>query len=176
MSNYADLDKRRETQRKYREKNREKLREYYREKYGAEYKRQWREKKPDQRAKERASRKEYYERNREEERRKARVYMRSYYYANKERYSAYTRQRYLKMRTWFDSIHPDLKCSRCGESDRDCIDFHHKNPAERENSIISMLASRSKKVILEEVEKCLVLCANCHRKEHARLRREQASG
>ena len=57
--------------------------------------------------------------------------------------------------------------SKCGEDHIACLDFHHQNPEEKEHNIAWMLAfGFSKEAILAEIDKCIVLCSNCHRKEH----------
>lgn len=60
-----------------------------------------------------------------------------------------------------------IKCAECGETHPATLDFHHTNPNEKENNIASM---NSRKRILEESKKCIVLCSNCHRKLHWKLR------
>jgi hypothetical protein len=177
---YADPEKRRETQRRWRERNRAKLREYYRTKYGAEYKRKWREMTPGQREAERKARKTYYERNKEEERRKSREYMRTYYLRHKDtaEYRTTYKKKYAQQKAWFKGFVATLSCIRCGENDPECLDFHHPVPKGKSNGRrieppISRLVTRKKEFIIQEAKKCLVLCANCHRKEHARLRRLQ---
>ncbi len=50
----------------------------------------------------------------------------------------------------------------------DALEFHHINPSNKEKPI-SQFARFTQKTI-EELEKCVVLCANCHREEHKRLR------
>ncbi|WP_229380240.1 hypothetical protein [Haloterrigena salifodinae] len=46
------------------------------------------------------------------------------------------------------------------------MDFHH--PGEKEHGIATMVVNgHSKASIHEEIERCVVLCANCHRVEHA---------
>ena len=57
-------------------------------------------------------------------------------------------------------------CIDCGESDPVCLDFDHKPEFEKIDSI-GMMVSRqlSLKVIKEEISKCDVRCANCHRKK-----------
>lgn len=54
-------------------------------------------------------------------------------------------------------------CSQCGENHPAVLDFHHTDPTEKE---ISVSQSKSKKQILSEIQKCIVLCSNCHRKLH----------
>lgn len=62
-------------------------------------------------------------------------------------------------------------CS-CGESNPDCLVFHHRDPNEKEEGVTRMISFGRQK-LLAEIEKCDVLCSNCHLKLHARLRREQ---
>lgn len=57
-------------------------------------------------------------------------------------------------------------CIICGEKESVCIDFHHTNPSEKEFTI-GKHRSRSKEWLLNEISKCVCLCANCHRKIHA---------
>lgn len=59
------------------------------------------------------------------------------------------------------------KCVHCGlVSDKLCVyDFHHINPKEKEADPGSLL-HYSWKRIQEELDKCILLCANCHRIEH----------
>jgi hypothetical protein len=69
-------------------------------------------------------------------------------------------------RAWVDSL--DLACP-CGESDRRCLDFHHRDPATKAAAVSYMIHGRvSLERLQREVAKCDVLCANCHRKAHAR--------
>ena len=54
-------------------------------------------------------------------------------------------------------------------------EFHHTDPTKKDFSISDALdrnigALSNHKEILKELDKCLMLCANCHRIEHARLR------
>ena len=60
-----------------------------------------------------------------------------------------------------------LKCSKCGESRYYVLDFHHRSRAKK-NKDVSRMANEcySLKVILKEIAKCDVLCANCHREVH----------
>jgi hypothetical protein len=60
-----------------------------------------------------------------------------------------------------------IKCARCGEDHPAVLDFHHREPTQKEMNI-SNLASRGWSLtrIIAEIDKCDVLCANCHRKLH----------
>ena len=68
------------------------------------------------------------------------------------------------LQQWLREYKIGLSCS-CGESHPACLDFHHKDPSMKIDNI-GNLASRgwSIKNILKEINKCDVVCANCHRK------------
>jgi len=58
-------------------------------------------------------------------------------------------------------------CVTCGEQDPICLDFHHRNPSEKIDSISKMANTKVAWSIIEtELAKCSVICANCHRKLH----------
>lgn len=59
-------------------------------------------------------------------------------------------------------------CIVCKESDKSCIDFHHIDRAKKFMCVATMAhMGFSNENILEEINKCCCLCANCHRKFHA---------
>lgn len=57
-------------------------------------------------------------------------------------------------------------CVKCGEKRTWVLDFHHKNPEEKENTIAHMLKSASIETLDNEIKKCILFCANCHRDYH----------
>ena len=69
---------------------------------------------------------------------------------------------------WFRELKSTLKCSMCSEDHPATLDFHHKD-ANSKDKDVSFLAARSysKQRVLEEISKCIILCANCHRKLHS---------
>ena len=58
-------------------------------------------------------------------------------------------------------------CIVCGEKDPACLDFHHLH--DKSFNIGNKCRDRSVDSIKNEVDKCVVLCANCHRKLHHNL-------
>ena len=60
-------------------------------------------------------------------------------------------------------------CENCGyDKNLAALEFHHKDPNEKENQMdIRKLANSSMEWIQQEFEKCILLCANCHREEHS---------
>lgn len=60
-------------------------------------------------------------------------------------------------------------CVRCPETDIVVLDFDHINPEGKEFSISAGIRSKLKiGRIKVEIEKCQVLCANCHRRKTAK--------
>ena len=64
-------------------------------------------------------------------------------------------------------IKKNLKCAKCGEEREYCLDFHHIDPNEKENTIARMTSNNYRlDAVLNEIKKCIVLCSNCHREFH----------
>lgn len=63
------------------------------------------------------------------------------------------------------------KCERCGYTK--CIqalEFHHLDPTQKDFGIAASGKTRSWDKIKIELDKCVMLCSNCHREEHERIR------
>ena len=109
---------------------------------------EWKEQNAD---KMRGYRNEWYERNKITEREKAKI-----------RQS----KRREEFKQWYKEYKSNLKCSVCEFSHPAALDFHHIDPSEKEFTLGSIRESISKEKFLKEIEKCVVLCANCHRIHH----------
>ncbi len=60
------------------------------------------------------------------------------------------------------------KCELCGYNECiDVLDLHHKDPSTKEFGISSSGLTRSWEKNKVEADKCVLLCANCHREIHA---------
>jgi len=62
------------------------------------------------------------------------------------------------------------KCEICGYNK--CIgalEFHHKNPIEKNFGIAKKGTTKSWKKDKKEVDKCILICANCHREKNEQL-------
>jgi hypothetical protein len=58
------------------------------------------------------------------------------------------------------------KCTDCGLVDEPCVyDFHHLDPTQKEIAFGSR-GGKSFESLKPELDKCVLLCANCHRKRH----------
>ena len=60
-------------------------------------------------------------------------------------------------------------CQECGyNKEFTALEFHHKNRQDKEK-LISKMSSKSWEVAKIEIDKCDLLCSNCHREEHYRI-------
>lgn len=57
------------------------------------------------------------------------------------------------------------ECLKCGEKREYVLDFHHKDPNVKEFTI-GKTGTRTVELLQQEIDKCVVLCANCHREFH----------
>lgn len=56
-------------------------------------------------------------------------------------------------------------CIECGNKNPDCLEFHHLIKSTKLNNVSRLVGqSSSIKTILEEINKCKILCSSCHRK------------
>lgn len=90
------------------------------------------------------------------------------YYKNNKEQQVKVRKEYRRnIRAWLDEYKSTLKCEKCNENHPACLDFHHREPNEKETALGDAIRlGWGKKRILKEIEKCNILCSNCHRKLH----------
>lgn len=79
-----------------------------------------------------------------------------------------TAKRLREFANWKKEYLQTLKCAHCGSKLWQAFEFHHVDPSQKEENP-GNIVNREK--FLREIEKCICLCANCHRMEHWRLRR-----
>ena len=94
------------------------------------------------------------------------AYQRKHYRKHRQQVISKVAERKKKMRRWFQNYKRGLECNRCGFGNSAALDFHHLSDKEAELSQVSDLGWGRER-IMKEVAKCEVLCANCHRIEHA---------
>lgn len=90
-----------------------------------------------------------------------------HYYRNKDYYIEKANKHKNKRREFVRQIKTDRGCQICGFDEHySALEFHHMG--EKEEGIANMLRlGASLDEIEEEIKKCRVLCANCHRIEHS---------
>ena len=85
----------------------------------------------------------------------------------KECHKKYVKVRYTERKETVEEIKVAKGCEKCGEIRPYMLDFHHKDPAIKDASVARLTSNRNKlEDIQKEIEKCVVLCANCHREFH----------
>lgn len=91
-----------------------------------------------------------------------------WYEKNKQSLIDKQREKRKEIKDWFrKEVLDGTSCIRCGENHPACMDFHHRDPSTKLEEVCEMPHKKySREKILEEVAKCDVLCANCHRKHH----------
>lgn len=96
-----------------------------------------------------------------------RVLRQDYYRNNKQEELARVRDFKKKYVEWFKELKSKLVCKECQESHPATLQFHHLDPNEKEIGIADAITRKwSKNKVLREIEKCDVLCGNCHLKLH----------
>lgn len=92
----------------------------------------------------------------------------AYYEKNKQKVKEYTLERKRNGYQQLREYKADCGCALCDEKEAICLDFHHIKSEEKEHSISNMVADgKSMSKIMKEIEKCVVVCSNCHKKIHA---------
>jgi excinuclease UvrABC ATPase subunit len=82
---------------------------------------------------------------------------------NKDKASQYSKTRRNKIRDIYNEYMKDKTCEHCGYSDKRALVWHHINPALKKNGIIQLINKKhSWNTVLEEINKCICLCHNCH--------------
>lgn len=85
--------------------------------------------------------------------------------ADKKKRMVWNRRREIYKKLW--EYKSTLECEKCGFTHPATLDFHHKDPYQKDFGIShAALQGRSWDRIMEEITKCKVLCSNCHRILH----------
>jgi hypothetical protein len=97
------------------------------------------------------------------------AYGKAHYAANKQRYidlaAARRRVIYRKRTEWLIEYFRSHPCVECGEGDPVVLEFDHLR--DKLFDVGNMISDRNWDSILAEIEKCEVVCANCHRRRTA---------
>lgn len=168
----ANKEKIKQQQKEYYNRNKEKRKEY-RKKYYQEHKEQakkWKHSANTEFSKE--YRKQYYQQNKDKWER----YRENLSEEQKENRKATIRalkKRYGHSHKAELIIRKGSKCEHCGieydGTNGAIFDFHHLNPDEKDFNITTYLRHYSKipEELYKEVDKCILLCSNCHRLAHS---------
>lgn len=95
-------------------------------------------------------------------------YKDQHYRKNKELY--FTRNKKYKQEKiqQFDDYKKTLSCKTCGQNHSATLDFHHRDKEEKEINICDAVHYQNWGIerVKKEIDKCDILCANCHRILH----------
>ena len=81
----------------------------------------------------------------------------------KSTHSEYNRKRRAANARVVDAF-KDIPCMDCGQTfPTVCMDFDHRNPEDKSFAIAAGKGNRSLESLIAEIDKCDVVCSNCHR-------------
>lgn len=74
----------------------------------------------------------------------------------------------VKHKAWLTRVKQSAGCSVCGHDDPKALEFHHVNPCEKRFGISGGSVARRRESVYAEMQKCVLVCSNCHRAIHHR--------
>lgn len=78
-----------------------------------------------------------------------------------------SQKKHRKIKGAYIQLVKQAGCLHCPETDPRCLDFHHRDPETKKFGICRAANSGySLEALINEIEKCDLICANCHRKHH----------
>ena len=97
-----------------------------------------------------------------------------WYAQKKKEQSRKSRKRAVKRNRKYVEAHKIENPCPCGETEPCCLSYHHENGDKTGN--ISDMVNRGYGInrIQKEIDKCIVLCLNCHAKLHSKERENKA--
>ena len=101
------------------------------------------------------------------DKKKERACWRAYYRKNKEKIRGLALERRVRNGNIIYQLKREASCE-CGVSFYVCLDFHHVD--EKLFNISVSFQDYGVDVLIKEIEKCEILCSNCHRILHYRLK------
>ena len=104
------------------------------------------------------------------------IIRKNYYDNNREKEINRVHVRRVKQVKDFKEFKSKLKCILCNENHIATLHFHHLDSSTKEIDLSTAVRlGWSKDKLEKEINKCVVLCANCHAKEHYSLNTNNVS-
>jgi len=97
---------------------------------------------------------------------KYKEYSAAHYKRNTEEVKAANKEKRSSLKKEWKAYKATLYCAKCGFNHTAALDFHHIDPSTKTGSVNQFISDGRFKAAFEEVKKCVVLCANCHRIHH----------
>lgn len=93
------------------------------------------------------------------------LYQEKHYQEHKDEYIARSKARRIEFQNFVNALKENKPCMDCGNIFPPvCMDFDHRDPTDKVDNIARLVVRGNKAKLLEEIEKCDLVCANCHRK------------
>lgn len=108
--------------------------------------------------------------NPELRREKQKGYSKNHYKKNKAKRIAQNDVFKKHNRAVWEAFKATQNCEFCGEDHPAALDFHHLPGHVKLGNVVDMISNNRLSAAFREVEKCICLCANCHRKLHHEIR------
>lgn len=105
---------------------------------------------------------------------KHKEYSKKYYITNKKKIIKKNLDYKKKLRVLWAEFKATLICQQCGETHPATFDFHHIKKDITNKRVSELIQWQNYNSAREEIKKCIVLCANCHRKHHHEERKNPA--
>lgn len=96
----------------------------------------------------------------------------STYHKNKAKWNETTKRNHDRVKNLIYEYKTNKGCSKCSENRHWVLDFHHIDPNEKKFQIGDGGKGGWKKN-KKEIDKCVVLCSNCHRDFHYQEKENQ---
>lgn len=95
----------------------------------------------------------------------------NHYERNKEEYIERAKKARERNKKFMDDYRKERQCEDCGEEFFRCLELHHRNRDEKFKGVGQMVEDKySIERIKQEIEKCDLICSNCHKKRHYKSR------
>lgn len=99
-----------------------------------------------------------------------REYSQQHYRANSESYKKRILADKRKKKEFINEVKASSKCSICGESRPWCLEFHHLDGEDKDFNIGDTYRNYGIDRLKNEMSKCIIVCANCHKDIHYKER------
>ena len=75
--------------------------------------------------------------------------------------------RYYRNKQILNQTKEGKQCEKCGYNKCiEALDYHHEDPDLKTDTVTRLSTHSNISTALKEIEKCCILCANCHREFH----------
>lgn len=94
------------------------------------------------------------------------------YNKNKQDYYNRVKRQTQRCTDFVDDFRKNNSCKKCGENRYWILDFHHIDPKQKDFNIGTLRKTGLMNKIKQEINKCILLCRNCHSDFHYNERKD----